>query len=273
MKRGSRKQRRPITRLQVIAAEKIASEVYDERLTSTQGVEFLAETHKINPETARRFINSYRHMVQGQVFKSTMKPEDLNIFLSKIHEKRGHIAHTLAIHASKQHIIYYEQISNKTSNKTKKSGKTEKMRQVVAEHAGISSPIELTDHTAQFIEQVQKSLAASPASRAKRLKKADKTPAKISIITHAFVRNPDVVAEVLIRANGKCERCKNAAPFKRKTDNSPYLEVHHTVQLSQGGEDTVENAQALCPNCHRLLHHGNLPDPEAAIENVSGTNN
>jgi 5-methylcytosine-specific restriction protein A len=26
--------------------------------------------------------------------------------------------------------------------------------------------------------------------------------------------------------------------------------------LSEGGGDTVDNAVALCPNCHRECHHG-----------------
>lgn len=33
-------------------------------------------------------------------------------------------------------------------------------------------------------------------------------------------------------------------------------EVHHKVPLSAGGDDTVENAIALCPNCHRKAHFG-----------------
>jgi len=28
------------------------------------------------------------------------------------------------------------------------------------------------------------------------------------------------------------------------------------VPLSEGGEDTLENAIALCPNCHRKMHYG-----------------
>lgn len=70
-----------------------------------------------------------------------------------------------------------------------------------------------------------------------------------------FQRNPDVVAEVLFRANGHCEHCGNPAPFTRRTNGSPYLEVHHTKSLVEGGEDTVENATALCPNCHRKSHY------------------
>ncbi len=59
-----------------------------------------------------------------------------------------------------------------------------------------------------------------------------------------------VIAEVLKRANRKCELCKANAPFLKASDNSPYLEVHHWILLSEGGEDTVENSSALCPNCH-----------------------
>ena len=78
----------------------------------------------------------------------------------------------------------------------------------------------------------------------------------LQTISRAFQRNPDVIAEVLLRANGKCEQCKADAPFLKATNNLPYLEVHHKKFLSDDGDDTVENALALCPNCHRKMHHG-----------------
>lgn len=59
-----------------------------------------------------------------------------------------------------------------------------------------------------------------------------------------------------IDAKGICERCRKPAPFIRDNDNSPYLEVHHKIPLADGGDDTVENAIALCPNCHRQAHYG-----------------
>lgn len=107
-----------------------------------------------------------------------------------------------------------------------------------------------------FQEQVTESLAEPAANRRKRLKAAPSFPEKKLVLSSVFVRNSDVVAEVLIRANGKCERCKCLAPFVRRTNGTPYLEVHHSVPLADGGEDTVDNAVALCPNCHRQLHHG-----------------
>ena len=78
----------------------------------------------------------------------------------------------------------------------------------------------------------------------------------MTITTVVFRRNADVVAEVLLRASGICESCGNAAPFFKKKDSTPYLEVHHELPLSKGGDDTIENAIALCPNCHRERHYG-----------------
>ncbi len=92
-------------------------------------------------------------------------------------------------------------------------------------------------------------------ARRKRLASAPKKPAMTTVSTTVYLRNPDVVAEVLKRAKGKCERCGARAPFLRK-DGRPYLEVHHLVPLACGGDDTVKNAQAQCPNCHREAHFG-----------------
>lgn len=55
-------------------------------------------------------------------------------------------------------------------------------------------------------------------------------------------------------ANGLCQLCDNEAPFKDKQGN-PFLEVHHVHYLSKGGSDTIDNVVALCPNCHRKIHH------------------
>ncbi|MBV5280875.1 MAG: HNH endonuclease [Paludibacter sp.] len=108
---------------------------------------------------------------------------------------------------------------------------------------------------ADFGKKVKESSRLSHDARKQRLEVAEQTPTKIHVVTNSYKRNPDVVAEVLYIAKGKCGLCQQNAPFN-KTDGSPYLEVHHWTPLSEEGKDTVENAVALCPNCHKEAHLG-----------------
>ncbi len=86
---------------------------------------------------------------------------------------------------------------------------------------------------------------------------SSKQPGKRLAQSSVYERNPYVVTAALRRANGRCQLCEQEAPFK-KPDGEPYLEVHHIIWLSKGGEDTLENTVALCPNCHRKMHVLNL---------------
>jgi len=85
--------------------------------------------------------------------------------------------------------------------------------------------------------------------------KGNRTPKQIEGFKKAYVRDPKVVRWVLDRAKGVCELCLKPAPFL-DLDRDPFLEVHHLVHLADKGPDTVENARALCPNCHREVHLG-----------------
>lgn len=107
--------------------------------------------------------------------------------------------------------------------------------------------------------EVSSLVQKSPEELKDRAGSAPAIPGTLTITTTIYKRNPNVIAYALLRANGHCERCGDAAPFFRASDGSPYLEVHHQVPLSEGGEDTIENTLALCPNCHREAHFG-LPD-------------
>ncbi len=100
-----------------------------------------------------------------------------------------------------------------------------------------------------FAKLVSVSERDTAENRRARLALSPRTPRRMYVTTAVFVRNPDVVAEVLARAAGKCELCEEVAPFKRRSNGSLYLEVHHKKMLADGGEDTVENAIAVCPNC------------------------
>lgn len=109
---------------------------------------------------------------------------------------------------------------------------------------------------AEFEIKVKEASKLSSQQRKTLLATVSSPPEVKEITTKIFIRNANVVAEVLHRAQGKCELCKRDAPFLREKDSTPFLEVHHIIPLSQGGFDTLENAIAVCPNCHRKAHFG-----------------
>lgn len=106
-----------------------------------------------------------------------------------------------------------------------------------------ADPDELERHVRQLLDR---SIVSFP--------KGVKQPLSTTTTSVVFLRDPRVKAYVLHRAKGKCEACGNPAPFTNAL-GIDFLEVHHMKPLAEGGSDRVQNAVALCPNCHRAMHH------------------
>ena len=230
------------------AAYEVAKLVYSGELGQGAGAKQLESVDGFNVNSARDLIMVFRHLMKGESFQRGLSAPDMDYFLSRIGSDYGPVALRTAVQALWLHLRYYEGIRAVTMHK---------LRAVAASHqARAATPQTLQELEAIFSAALEQSLADSSEKRKARLKAAPRLPTRTPVVLFAFERNPDVVAEVLQRAKGSCERCKDPAPFLRRKDKSPYLEVHHRVQLAAGGEDTVENAEALCPNCHRETHYG-----------------
>lgn len=85
----------------------------------------------------------------------------------------------------------------------------------------------------------------------------------------SFSRSPYIAQYAKRRANGFCQLCDNPAPFVA-ANGEPYLESHHVIWLSQGGQDSIENTVALCPNCHRKMHIINDQADVAKLKRICG---
>lgn len=68
-------------------------------------------------------------------------------------------------------------------------------------------------------------------------------------------RSEAVRVYALRRAGGVCEGCGENAPFLTAAGRG-YLEVHHIQRLADSGPDDPSAVVAICPNCHRRVHHG-----------------
>lgn len=123
-------------------------------------------------------------------------------------------------------------------------------RRILALNAELDGPAE--EPTAKLVEL--KTRVRRLRGRRGALPIGAERPAQSTVATVAYLRDPAVAAHVLDRACGKCEACGSMGPFLAG-DGEPFLEVHHVVQLAEGGPDTIDNAIAACPNCHRRLHH------------------
>jgi 5-methylcytosine-specific restriction protein A len=112
-----------------------------------------------------------------------------------------------------------------------------------------------TEEQARGIEEAHARIARTLSNDElkARAKGAKKKPTVRTTEAAVYVRDAAVAEYAKRLAAGKCDLCEQAAPFKNK-QNQAYLECHHIVWLAQGGEDTIDNAVALCPNCHRKMH-------------------
>lgn len=87
-----------------------------------------------------------------------------------------------------------------------------------------------------------------------------------------FSRDPYVSTFAKARAHGVCQLCQESAPFLDR-NNEPYLETHHIRWLSKGGDDSVQNTVALCPNCHKKMHILNLEEDRERLFAAIGESN
>jgi 5-methylcytosine-specific restriction protein A len=239
-----------ITVEQIEAAYDLGKRAFAGKLTPDHAAEWLSDQLGMNRNSAKHLIDDYRLLRHGIGYTRTLSLPAAKRFLVGIYADEGREALATACKAIREHIDYYE---------GKRNIKLPSLRALVAENETLANAKEtLEEARVRFDQAVACALKDGVAARKARLETAQKLPARRTVTTEIFNRNPDVVAEVLDRAKGRCEVCGKPAPFARRRDGSPYLEVHHRVQLAQSGEDTPDNALATCPNCHRKAHFGPL---------------
>ncbi|RDI70332.1 HNH endonuclease [Halopelagius longus] len=124
---------------------------------------------------------------------------------------------------------------------------------------------------------INKSEAAN-LSREDLFKRARESTQEVPTSTKPGARTSytrsDLVRDFALKmADGVCQACNEEAPFV-SNGGKPFLEVHHLYRVSDGGVDDPENVIAICPNCHREVHHGQYGDQlnDRLIENAKMRN-
>lgn len=243
--------RNTIGKIEIDAAYEVARKVYHRDMIEKEAVDELVQTHGMNRASASDYVRNLTQMLNGFLYHRTLSQLGTEIYFNRILTDYGRFYLEKAITATLAHLEYYEA--------QPKGGRLSGIAKICKRFkSGQLSSAILTIEAIneEFQLAVEDALADNSAARRERLKNAPPKPKRRIAQHFVYIRNPDVVAEVLSRAEGNCEKCKRKAPFKKKKDNSNYLEAHHRIPFTEGGEDTVKNAIALCPNCHREAHFG-----------------
>lgn len=123
-------------------------------------------------------------------------------------------------------------------------------RLIAAKESRSMTESEVEDAAASALERF-----SDPDTLREAARRAPRRPSRRAGTVNQYARSPAVVAYVRSRAAEACEMpdCRNML-FCR-ADGFVYLEVHHVTPLAEGGDDSIDNAAALCPTCHRAQHH------------------
>ncbi|MGJ7912612.1 HNH endonuclease [Neobacillus sp. LXY-1] len=129
------------------------------------------------------------------------------------------------------------------------------------ELANGKKPIKIPKKLIEVKELEREKLARklSDEELANRAKHASKKATSRTVTSNNFERNPFVTEYAKRWSKGVCQLCEKPAPFKNR-QGEPHLHTHHIEWLSRGGEDSIENTVALCPNCHDRMHILDSPE-------------
>ena len=100
-----------------------------------------------------------------------------------------------------------------------------------------------------------------------RAKNARRKAIYRTVTTKNYERNPFVTEYAKRWAKGRCQLCEKPAPYRNKRAE-PHLHIHHIDWLSRGGEDSIYNTVALCPNCHDKMHVLDLKEDIMKLKEV-----
>lgn len=137
------------------------------------------------------------------------------------------------------------------------------------EYLKFNENIESEEKEAIIVQEILKSSLA---------KKIDDIPKNIPKSFKEFIRekssrDSSVIANAIVFSNFKCEVDSTHKSFISKKTNQQFLEGHHLIPLAYQEDfsyslDVESNVVALCPNCHRLLHHGTDEEKLIFLENL-----
>lgn len=89
-----------------------------------------------------------------------------------------------------------------------------------------------------------------------------------------YARDPALALKRFELAKYKCEADQSHSLFLSRASGKPFLEAHHVIPVSlaehfKGRQlDSIDNIVALCPHCHRAVHHAQCDQTIDVLEKL-----
>lgn len=130
---------------------------------------------------------------------------------------------------------------------------------------------EVDDNDEIYVDQIEEEMEELPTEEISEEPTEREKPVVNRGGQARWPRDSKIAAAALKKANFLCEVDPNHQTFTSKKTGKAYMEAHHLIPMGTQGEfeyslDKVANIKCICPNCHRLLHHGTESERNQVLE-------
>lgn len=219
-----------ITLEQIKESYEIGTQVYEGDLDRRKGIEILV-SRGMSAGSAKIYINKYKWMRLGKIYKRTLSELGTQYFLEKICQKYGDEGLEKALDSLYFSLVSYEQKGRKLVGQWK-------IYDNYCRKLGIESGIVFPDEVekkGQFLEGKSK-----------------------KVLVNLFERNPVTRNRCVDHYGYNCAVCDFDFGAKYGKIGHNFIHVHHIVDISTIGKeyeiDPIKDLIPVCPNCHAMLH-------------------
>jgi 5-methylcytosine-specific restriction protein A len=238
-------------------AFKIANDVYNKKMTHTEGKNFLVSNFQFNVNTAGDLINDFRYLMEAESYERTLNAFYTDYFLRNIYLIYNSEGLRNALVALEKHIYYYEGHYKTTMHKlravlTTFKSKLDNSCEDILEQEAIELEIKKINTNEELLTQI------------KRLETIETEILTVKGVS--FKRRNWIIALIKKLRNHRCQICDIGI---LKKSGGFYIEAAHITPKCKGGGETLDNIILLCPNHHKEFDLGEVKIMERGSDLVS----
>lgn len=211
---------------------KLAKKVYFKELSRSKAIHISIENGWMGKGSTQDYLQNFKCLLEGFVYKRTMKLAGTEYFLRKIHNDFGISAFSVSLRVVSEHVTYYNSLGHSRQVQTQKlvENLIQEFSINFSEHI---FPDEIDDET--IVEGAKKQVYVNTYERSWK--------ARNLCIEHFGV---------------SCFVCGFNFEKIYGAIGVGFIHVHHILDLAQVAKeyivDPVEDLRPVCPNCHSMLH-------------------